>query len=62
MTRVAPVERHGERRRRVERNAQLARQAVARAARDDGQRRVAEGQRRRHLVDGAVAAPGDHQR
>ena len=41
----------------IERNEQLARQAVARPAGNDGQRRVAERQHRRHLVDGAVAAP-----
>ena len=47
---------------RVERNLQLASQAVARTAGNDGQRRVAERQHRCHLVDGAVAAPGHDRR
>ena len=59
---LAAGERDVERPRGIERNLQLAREAVARTARNDGQRRVAERERRPHLVDRAVTAPGHNER
>ena len=43
-------------------NAELAREAIARTGRHDAERRGRAGERVTDLVDGAVAAPGDHHR
>ena len=42
-------------------DAELAREAVAGSGGDDAERHVAERERRRDLVDRAVAAPRDHE-
>ncbi len=58
---LAAVDGLPQRGRRVEWNPELAREAVARAARHEPQRRAGERQGLPHLVDRAVAAPGHHE-
>ena len=59
---IVAVERHGKCPLRLERDIELPRQSVSRPARNNGQRRRAECQRRRDFVDRAVAAPRDDER
>ena len=57
----APVERDIDCVPRIERNAQFPREPVARPAWNHAERRVAERQGRADFIDGAVAAPSQHQ-